>query len=347
MCQLANDSFFIGYFFLTRFMTKKIFSLLLIVAVFACTPKSEIKESWCDQSLRPAFSQMEEVKTSSAWFKVYKVGDGVFAMVEPYNFQEVISYLITGTTTNILFDSGMGMSSISKVVKELSNNPVIVINSHTHFDHIGGNFEFDSVYAVDTAYTKHFAEAGWTHTQVQQEVRTDAFCGEKLPTLDTANYFIKPYKDKIIRYIKDADIVDLGGRQIEILQTPGHTPDGISLLDRANGYLWTGDAYYEATIWLFFEGTDLNAYEKTVRRYASLVPEIKKVFPAHNTTPAEPRHLIDLELAFESIKNGEAKEVTNSERAHPQDTVAACFKFETFSFLIGKEQLRKIREVKN
>jgi glyoxylase-like metal-dependent hydrolase (beta-lactamase superfamily II) len=309
--------------------------------------KHEKKEIWCDHPLRDAFNKLEEVKTTSGWFKVYKVGDGVLAIVEPYNFQEVISYLITGGKTNILFDTGMGMSSISKLVKELSSNPVIVINSHTHFDHIGGNFEFDSVYAIDTAYTKHFAEAGWRHEQVKQEVRSDAFCADKLPGFDTASYFVKPYKGKVMHHIKDGDIIDLGDRQVEILQTPGHTPDGVSLLDRANGYLWTGDAYYEATIWLFFEGTDLNAYEKTVKRYASLVPEIKKVFPAHNTTPAEPKHLLDLDVAFQSIKKGDAKEVVNSERAHPEDTVAARFKFEPFSFLISKEELNKLREGKN
>jgi len=168
-----------------------------------------------------------------------------------------------------------------------------------------------------------------------------------LPTLDTASYHIKPYQDKIKRYIKDGDVISLGDRKIEILQTPGHTPDGISLLDRANGFLWTGDAYYEATIWLFFEGTDLKAYEKTVKRFASLVPHLKYVFPAHNTTPADPKHLIDLEVAFQSIKNGAAKEVVNDQRAHPGDTVAARFTFETFSFLISKGQLKKIREVKN
>ena len=324
---------------------------LLIVMVIsllqACAPHSDNKVRWCEQPLRQAFSKLEEVKTSSNWFKVYKASSGVFAIVEPYNFQEVISYLIVRSKRNILFDSGMGMDTISKVVKQLSANPVVVINSHSHFDHIGGNHEFDSVYAVDTAYTKHFAELGWSHEQVKQEVKEDAFCSAQLPTLDTASYRIKPYQDKIKRFIKEGDVIDLGDRKIEILQTPGHTPDGISLLDRATGLLWTGDAYYEATIWLFFEGTDLNAYENTVKRFASLVPDLKYVFPAHNTTPADPKHLIDLDLAFQSIKNGATKEVVNDERPHPEDPVAARFKFETFSFLISKEQLKKIREVKN
>lgn len=328
-------------------MIQRIPSFLLIALTFACTQQQEKSVNWCKQPLREAFQQLEEINTSSTWFKVYRAGDGVLAITEPYNYQEVISYLIVGDSANLLFDTGMGMASISTVVKELSPNPVIVINSHTHYDHMGGNYEFESVYAVDTAYTKHFAGAGWTHAQVQQEVKPDAFCADHLPGLDTANYFIKPYQDNIVRYVKDGDVLDLGGRQIEVLQTPGHTPDGISLLDRARGYLWTGDAYYEATLWLFFEGTDLAAYEKTVKRYAALAPDLKSIFPAHNTTPAEPTHLIDLDVAFQSILQGEAKEVITDERTHPEDTVAARFTVDRFSFLISREQLRKVREKKN
>lgn len=328
-------------------MFRKTTSLLLIVIAFACEQQKEKAVSWCDQPLREAFNPLEEIKTSSSWFKVYKAGAGVFAIVEPYNYQEVISYLIVGDSANILFDTGMGMESMANLVKELSPNPVIVINSHTHYDHIGSNFEFDSVYAVDTAYTHHFAETGWSHTQVQHEVKPDAFCRNKLPGLDTANYYIRPYKENIVHYVKDGDVLDLGRRKIEVLQTPGHTPDGISLLDRANGYLWTGDAYYEATIWLFFEGTDLDAYEKTLKRYTTLVPNLKSVFPAHNTTPVEPKHLVDVDVAFQSILNGEAKEVITNDRAHPEDTVAARFTFDIFSFLINREQLRQAKEKKN
>ena len=48
--------------------------------------------------------------------------------------------------------------------------------------------------------------------------------------------------------------IDLGGRTMEVIATPGHTPDAISLLDRANGLLFTGDTYYPAPIWLLSSG---------------------------------------------------------------------------------------------
>src|SRR5436190_22823806 len=85
-----------------------IFAVLLTVA--SCNRQNDAT-SWCNNPLRLEFSRLPEVKTSSQWFKVYEAGEGVFAIVEPYNFQEVISYLITGKDQNILFDTGMGMAS--------------------------------------------------------------------------------------------------------------------------------------------------------------------------------------------------------------------------------------------
>jgi len=219
-----------------------------------------------------------------------------------------------------------------------------VINSHTHYDHIGGNHEFENIYSVDTGYTHRNAQAGWSHDKVKQEVKPNAFCNERLPSLDTADYSIKPFARKITRYIRNGDTIDLGGRVIEIMQVPGHTPDGIALLDRKAGYLWTGDNYYEGPIWLFFEGTDLEAYAITASKFSDLAPSLSKVFPAHNTTATDPNHLLSLTAAFQSIINNDAiEEAPESTTFHPQDTIASTFRFEHFSFMIRRDYLRKLR----
>jgi glyoxylase-like metal-dependent hydrolase (beta-lactamase superfamily II) len=314
-------------------------SIILTLAFSGCSPRTADTTSWCSQSLRPEFSKYVEIPTQQPWFKVYPVGNGVYAIAEPYNFQEVISYLIVGSERNILFDTGMGMGKISEVVAELSSNPVTIINSHSHYDHIGGNHEFDTVLTVDTAYTRKYSSEGWPHELIHQEVRIDAFCPHNLPDLDTSVYSVKAYADKIKGYLKDGDTLNLGNRVIEILRVPGHTPDGIALLDRANGYLWTGDVFYEATIWLFFDGTDLDAYENSIARFAELSPSLTTVFPAHNTPTADPRHLFDLKEAFASIRNGKATARTNESSMHPEDNRAVTFEFKHFSFLIRKDQL--------
>ncbi len=313
--------------------------IILLFTIAGCTSKEKSAERWCDVPLRPELGVYKEIATRQPWFKVLEVGEGVFAIVEPYNYQEVISYLIMGTKRNILFDSGMGMARISDVVKELSPLPVTVINSHTHYDHIGGNQEFDSIYAVDTAYTNQHASTGWSHDQVRQEVKPEAFCKDKLPSLDTAAYQILPYKDRIGRFIKDGDTLQLGNRIMEVLQVPGHTPDCVALLDRHSGYLWTGDMFYEAHIWLFMDGTDLDAYQRSIDRFAGLAPSLNRVFPAHNKPAAEPSHLTELRQAFDSVRSGKKSGKPVMESGHPEDKKALEFDFRDFSFLIRKDLL--------
>lgn len=101
-----------------RFRVVPLFGVFLFI-VAGCHHQQAETESWCNQPVRPEFNNFLEVNTHSNWFKVYSVGDGVYAIAEPFNYQEVISYLIVGSERNILFDTGMGMDRISDVVKEL------------------------------------------------------------------------------------------------------------------------------------------------------------------------------------------------------------------------------------
>ena len=74
---------------------------------------------------------------------------------------------------------------------------------------------------------------------------------------DSKAYANRPCK--ITANTHDCELNDLGGRTLEVIATPGHTPDAISLLDRDHGLLFTGDTYYPAPIWLFRPETDLDA----------------------------------------------------------------------------------------
>jgi len=97
----------------------------LLTSVSAQTP------DWCKSQPRPAYSKLERVKTPDQWFEVYKIRPGVFAIYEPHQFEEVISYLIVGSQKAILFDTGMGISNIKAVVEGLTKLPISVVNSHT------------------------------------------------------------------------------------------------------------------------------------------------------------------------------------------------------------------------
>lgn len=312
----------------------------LLLVSYSSSAQTE-SNGWCDEADLNMYSGLEEIKMRSDWFKVFIVGENVYAIAEPYNYEEVISYLIIGTKKALLFDSGNGLGSISSVVKELTKLPVTVLNSHTHYDHIGGNHEFDNILALETEYTLYWAKNGWSHDLVKNEVAPDAFCMEKLPDLDTATYHIKPFS--ISTFINDGHIIDLGQRTLEVISVPGHTSDAIALLDREHGYLWTGDTFYEAAIWLFFDGTDLEAYEKSIRKLADLSTSLKKLFPAHNTPIAEPVRLLELVDAFNQVMTGtkKAKETNKSGLPVYDEEAKAVYEFEHFSFLIRGDHLKK------
>ena len=117
---------------------------------------------------------------SDDWFQVYETADGVFSIVEPYQYEESISHLIVGDERAILFDTGIGLLPIRPVVERITDRPVTVLNSHTHFDHVGGNAEFTSILAIDSDYTRANM-AGFNHRRIAADFVPEAFCAPPPP----------------------------------------------------------------------------------------------------------------------------------------------------------------------
>ena len=107
------------------------------------------RPAWCARLPRPGYASLPRVSVPSDWFEVYRVEPDVYAIYEPRQWQEVISYLIVGRERALLFDTGMGMADISAVVSALTDRPVVVLNSHSHYDHVGGNHAFTRVLSLD------------------------------------------------------------------------------------------------------------------------------------------------------------------------------------------------------
>ena len=231
---------------------------------------------------------------------MYKVAPGVFAIYEPHQAEEVISYLIVGHKQAVLFDTGMGMANIKQVTSRLTSRPIVVLNSHTHDDHVGGNWQFTFIYGMDTEFTRTNAKG--SREDAQAEITPDQLCGDLPKGFNPKTYATKPWT--ISHFVKDGFKINLGGRTLEIIATPGHTPDAISLIDRENGLLFTGDTYYPAPIWLFRPETDFDAYVASVKRLAALAPQVKLVLGAHNIPVANPDILPRLVVAFESVRSG-------------------------------------------
>lgn len=283
---------------------------------------------WCDLLPRPEFNGLERVTVGSDWFEVYRVDAGVFAIAEPSQYQEVISYLIIGGERALLFDTGLGLVPIRPIVAQLTPLPVTVLNSHTHYDHVGGNAEFEAILAMDTEYTRANTW-GFPHEQLTGEVAPEAFC-RRPAGFDAAAFRTKPYRPSA--YIADGYRLDLGGRILEVLHVPGHTPDAIAVLDSAAGLLWTGDSFYEAPIWLYVPETDLDAYVASIDRLVGLAPRVRKLFGAHNVAQSDPTRLRQLKEALAQVRGGK---VSGVDKGNGQ----LEFPFDGFSILTAPQVL--------
>src|SRR5580658_3147149 len=139
-------------------MIRLLFFSALFFAAAPLFVQQPIPSDWCRALPRPKYKSLERVSISDPWFEVYQPTPKVFAIYEPHQSEEVISYLIVGDKRALLFDTGMGISDLKKLTAELTSLPIVVINSHTHDDHVGDNWEFETVYGMDTDFTRKNAQ---------------------------------------------------------------------------------------------------------------------------------------------------------------------------------------------
>jgi len=299
---------------------------LLALAGFAASAGAE---SWCDAAPAPEFAALEKSDAGDDWFSVYAVSPGVFAITEPRQYEGVTSFLVIGSNRAVLFDSGLGVAGIRDVVRRLTALPVTVVNSHTHFDHVGGNREFEDVRNLEDPYSLASARGEVAQSLAAYAGETlaeDHVCGTLPAGVTSRRYAIPTWQ--VSGHVRDGEILNLGDRSLEILRTPGHTPDSICLIDRANGLLFTGDTYYSGEIYLWAPDTSVTEYTTSIGELAALAPRLKKLLPAHGPPVAEPGRLLDLHKALREIKAGRA-----SPEAAPE--CRRLFRFDHFSILMN------------
>jgi glyoxylase-like metal-dependent hydrolase (beta-lactamase superfamily II) len=296
--------------------------LALFVLICVTSPLAAQQAEWCKNLPRPAYSKLERVPTADPWFELYRIRPGVFAIYEPHQLEEVISYLIVGGNRAVLFDTGMGISNIQAVVAGLTKLPVSVVNSHTHNDHVGDNWRFSDIYGMDTDFTR--TNARGSKEDAQAELAPDEICGVLPAGFDAKAYATKPFH--ITHWLHDGDKIDLGGRTLQVIGTPGHTPDAIALFDEKNGLLFTGDSFYLGPIYLYRPETDLDAYVASMQKLAALAPHLQLLLPSHNTPVADPGYLPKAVAAMRQVRRGEVKPVAKDGKHE--------YMFEGFSFLM-------------
>lgn len=243
------------------------------------------------------------------WFAVRQVEPGIYLIGEPGH---VNSWLITGSAEAVLFDTGMGISDIKAVVTKVTDRPLRVVNSHHHFDHIGGNHLFGggAIHESGAELVQQDIPAEWLEAYMEYVAEMLA----QVPVLENldSQYFrlltadttprqlppeFDPKKWKVVptaptELLSDGDTIDLGGgRKLHVWHTPGHTVDGISLYDEKSGGLFGGDTIMAGPIYTHLPTGDPADLARSARRLATeLSGQVRTIYCQHilrySTDPA-------------------------------------------------------------
>lgn len=262
------------------------------------------------------------------WFETQEVAPRVYAICEPGHFEEVISYLVEGEERAILFDTGMGIANIREEVIALTERPVTVVNSHSHWDHVGDNDRFPLV-AIHYAEA-HLLREGVSTEELRREMRSEMFLRPPPVGFDPSQHEISPSRASLL--LDEGSLLDLGKRTLTVLHTPGHSPGSISLYDEKEGLLFSGDTAYAGPLYAQLPESDFDLYRQSMERLARLVPRLSLLLPSHNVTPLDPGILVEMAEGFDQIASGEATYEFRSSRWGR----IRSYRFERFSIYLSE-----------
>ncbi len=181
------------------------------------------------------------------WYQVRRLGDDVTAISEPFiqQFYRCNIWHVRGRDRDMLIDSGMGVVSLREWVPLVTERGLLAVASHTHFDHIGCHHEFECR-AVHSAEADLLANPTRENTLADPHVTDEIF--DALPPEPYCSKCYAVKKAQATRILEDGDVIDLGDRLFEVIHTPGHSPGGIALYEKATEILFSGDILYDGPL---------------------------------------------------------------------------------------------------
>ena len=229
------------------------------------------------------------------WYTIDKIDSSTHIISEYRHWEETHCYLLNGTERSLMIDTGLGICNIHDEVIRLTNRPVTAVSTHIHWDHIGGHRYFPDFYA-------HDAELDWLSGGFPlppQTVRDMAADRCDLPEgFDLAAYEL--FQGVPTRVLRDGEVIDLGGRVVRVLHTPGHSPGHMCFWEEATGYLFTGDLVYKGTLFAYYPSTDPAAYLASLEKIAAL--PAARIFPGHHSLAIEPEIVVRMRDAFRDLR---------------------------------------------
>ncbi len=191
---------------------------------------------------------------------VKKLGDIILVQLSDVDSN---IYLVGDT----IVDTGVGFNFIRlrdvlRVFKMPMDTVKNIVNTHYHFDHIGGNGYFTAAQIAIHEADAPILEQGDAETAVAE------FFGGNM------------HKMKVARKLKDGDVVKMGVREFQVVHTPGHTPGSICLFDKKEKLLISGDTVFANAVGRTdLPGGDFEQLKASLEKLKKL--GVEKIYPGH------------------------------------------------------------------
>ncbi|MBI4015134.1 MAG: MBL fold metallo-hydrolase [Candidatus Aenigmarchaeota archaeon] len=205
-------------------------------------------------------------------FKITKVKNNIFKIEEMLYKEHANLYLFISDNFYLLVDSGTGFWNLKeKIYKTFGNNTILLINTHGHYDHIGGNkqFSFSAIHENDLK----------SLTNPTKE-NTVSFKFSKSDMLTNNNESIKSLKSAPNMILHGGEKIAVGKFIFKILHTPGHSPGSISLYDEKNKTLVSGDMLYNGKLYYNLPKSDKFQYIESLKSTKKM--KVQTLLAGHN-----------------------------------------------------------------
>lgn len=220
------------------------------------------------------------------WFTIEQIDRDTFSISEYKHWEETHCYLLCGEKCAIL---------IRKIVDSLTELPVMAITTHVHWDHIGGHKYFDNIAVYE-------AEKDWLSVRFPIPLQVVKNNLTRLPCNFPRDFDINAYQifqGMPQRILQDGDFLNLGGREIQVIHTPGHSPGHCCFYEPERNYLYSGDLIYKGSLDAFYPTTDPQLFYQSIRRIQKY--KIKKVLPGHHQLDIPVSLIGDIEAGFAQL----------------------------------------------
>lgn len=191
-----------------------------------------------------------------------------------------LCYLVEGRDYALLIDSILGIGNLKAFCETLTGKPIVLVNTHAHSDHFGGNFFFDTCYMHHRDIAAFQDGVGKVKKQQIVDLAKGMALEEYRDLLEPDDNFADWDPMKVLP-LYGGDVFDLGDRKIEVVEVGGHTAGSIILIDPLTRIAYSGDACNGNTLLEFPDSLPIASYMKNLLRLKERQGEFDKMYGGH------------------------------------------------------------------